>query len=75
MDITKFIVTGRDEALLSSDYSTYHQQLAKRILNSRRKLAIATKNRGKFQKKGQVTADQIGENREYVVRGIGAKLR
>lgn len=66
MDITKFVIEGRDQALLYGDYSTYHHQLSKRILNSRRKLGVQTKNRGKFQKRAHVTAEQVGENREYV---------
>lgn len=65
MDITDFVVQGRDKALLYGDYSTYHSQLAKRLLNSRKKLGIATKNRGKFTKKNSVTAEEIGEKREY----------
>lgn len=50
------------------DYSTYHAQLAKRLLSSRKKLGIATKNRGKFQKKDEVSAENIAENHEYVTR-------
>ncbi|OBR08986.1 Signal recognition particle subunit SRP68 [Colletotrichum higginsianum IMI 349063] len=66
MDITKFVVSGRDAALLYGDYGTYQNQLAKKLLNSRKKLGIATRNRGKFSKKGEVTAIQIAENHEYI---------
>ncbi|KAJ0167316.1 Signal recognition particle subunit SRP68 [Colletotrichum tanaceti] len=66
MDITKFVVSGRDAALLYGDYGTYQNQLTKKLLNSRKKLGIATKNRGKFGKKGEVTATQIAENHEYI---------
>jgi signal recognition particle subunit SRP68 len=66
MDITSFVVQGRDKALLYGDYSTYHAQLAKKLLNSRKKLGIATKNRGKFTKKDQVTAENVAQNHEYV---------
>ncbi|OLN97633.1 Signal recognition particle subunit SRP68 [Colletotrichum chlorophyti] len=66
MDITKFIVSGRDAALLYGDYATYQGQLSKKLLNSRKKLGITTKNRGKFTKKGDVTADQIAANHEYI---------
>lgn len=66
MDITKFVVSGRDSALLYGDYATYQSQLAKKLLNSRKKLGIATRNRGKFSKKDEVTASQIAENHEYV---------
>lgn len=65
MDITTYIVQGREKALLYGDYSTYHSQLSKRLLGSRRKLAIVTKNRGKFQKKDEVTAENIAEDQEY----------
>ncbi|KAM4056829.1 RNA-binding signal recognition particle 68 domain-containing protein [Hirsutella rhossiliensis] len=66
MEITSFVVQGRDQALLYGDYSTYHSQLAKRLLNSRKKLGVATKNRGKFQKRDNITALQVGGNHEYV---------
>ncbi|KAF4126753.1 signal recognition particle subunit SRP68 [Geosmithia morbida] len=66
MDITSFVVQGRDKALLYGDYSTYHASLAKRLVNSRRKLGIATKNRGKFNAKREITADDVTKDREYV---------
>ncbi|KYK59418.1 Signal recognition particle 68 kDa protein [Drechmeria coniospora] len=66
MEITSIVVQGRDQALLYGDYSTYHSQLAKRLLNSRKKLGIATKNRGKFQKKKDVTPEDVAGNHEYV---------
>lgn len=65
MDITSFVVQGRDKALLYGDFSTYHGQLAKRLLNARKKLGIVTKNRGKFRKPEQVTAQDIQANIEY----------
>ncbi|KAF4965751.1 hypothetical protein FSARC_6481 [Fusarium sarcochroum] len=66
MDITKFVVQGRDQALLYGDYSTYHASLTKRLLSCRRKLGISTKNRGKFRSQDEVTAEQIAQNHEYV---------
>src|SRR3954470_13874693 len=51
MDITKFVVSHREKALLYGDYSTYWQQLSNKLLNCRKKLSIATKNRGKFNPK------------------------
>ncbi|KAJ9148861.1 Signal recognition particle subunit SRP68 [Pleurostoma richardsiae] len=66
MDITKFIVSSRDQALLYGDYATYRAQLSKKLLNSRKKLKIATKNRGKYSPKTEVTAEQIAENVEYL---------
>lgn len=64
MDITGFVVQGRDQALLYGDYSTYHGQLAKRLLSSRKKLGIVTKNRGKFHKKDQITSEDVSANNE-----------
>ncbi|KAK3353140.1 hypothetical protein B0T25DRAFT_456841 [Lasiosphaeria hispida] len=66
MDITKFVVSSREKALLYGDYASYRTQLAGKLLNCRKKLNIATKNRGKFHPKAQVTAEQISENREYL---------
>lgn len=66
MDITSYIVQGRDKALLYGDYATYHNQLVKRLLNSRRKLGIVTKNRGKFHKREHATAEEMGQNPECV---------
>jgi signal recognition particle subunit SRP68 len=66
MDLTSFVIEGRDKALLYGDYSTYHSQLANRLAKSRKKLAISTKNRGKFQKKDAVNADNVRSNVEYV---------
>ena len=64
MDITKSVVAWREAALLYGDYSTYWTQLSHKLLNSRKKLNIATKKRGQFHPKAAVTAEQIGENHE-----------
>lgn len=66
MDITKFVVSLREKALLYGDYSTYWSQLSGKLLNSRKKLNIATKSRGKFNPKAPVTAEKIAENHECV---------
>ncbi|KAI0150383.1 hypothetical protein GGR57DRAFT_472626 [Xylariaceae sp. FL1272] len=66
MDITNFVVATRNQALLYGDYTTYHKLLAKKLHNSRKKLNIVTKNRGKFANKGPVTADQIAQNHEFL---------
>ncbi|KAG5917372.1 hypothetical protein E4U53_004202 [Claviceps sorghi] len=66
MDITSFVVQGRDQALLYGDYSTYHGQLAKRLLSSRKKLGIVTKNRGKFHKRDHITSEDISADNENV---------
>ncbi|KAI1327174.1 hypothetical protein F5Y16DRAFT_410518 [Xylariaceae sp. FL0255] len=65
MDITNFVVSARNQALLYGDHTTYHQLLAKKLHNSRKKLNIVNKNRSKYTKRGPVTAEQIAENHEY----------
>ena len=67
MDITKLVVSSR-AALLYGDYSTYRRQLSGKLLKCRKKLSIATRNRGKFHPRPQVTAEQIAENHEYETR-------
>ncbi|KAI8629544.1 hypothetical protein F5Y19DRAFT_85524 [Xylariaceae sp. FL1651] len=66
MDITDFVVSARNQALLYGDYTTYHRLLAKKLHASRKKLNIVTKNRGKFTKKSAVTAGQLAENHEFL---------
>lgn len=65
MDITKFVVASREKALLYGDYTTYRTQLSGKLLNCRKKLNIATKNRGKFHPKAAITPEQIADNTEY----------
>jgi signal recognition particle subunit SRP68 len=60
MEVTKFVVSGRDKAKLYGDYATYRTQLSNRIHNLRKKLGIATKPRAKYTNKGPVTAEDIG---------------
>ncbi|OAA61454.1 hypothetical protein ISF_05533 [Cordyceps fumosorosea ARSEF 2679] len=66
MEITSFVLQGRDNSLVYGDYSTYHSQLSKRLLSSRKKLGIATRNRGKYHKAEAITSERIAENREYI---------
>jgi hypothetical protein len=64
MDITRFIVSGRDEALLYGDYSTYRAQLSRRLLSARKKLGQATRKGAKYAKRPAVTAEDIASNHE-----------
>ncbi|RDW79753.1 hypothetical protein BP6252_04391 [Coleophoma cylindrospora] len=66
MEVTKFVVSGRDNALLYGDYTTYRSQLSNRIHNLRKKLGIATKPRAKYTAKAPISAEDIGGNVEYV---------
>jgi len=65
MDITKFVVSHRDNALLVGDYKTYHHQLNKQLASLRKRLGLATAKNAKFSKKRDVTAEDIGRNHEY----------
>ncbi|KAF7550287.1 hypothetical protein G7Z17_g5820 [Cylindrodendrum hubeiense] len=67
MDITSFVVQGRDKALLYGDHSTYHGLLSKRLLNARKKLGIATRNRGKFRPQGKLTPEEVAENHGHAI--------
>lgn len=64
MDITAFISSSR-QTLQISDYSTYRSQLSRQILSTRKRLRIATPRREKFTPR-PVTADNIGDTKEYV---------
>jgi signal recognition particle subunit SRP68 len=64
MDITKFVVTHRDDALLIGDYNTYHHQLSRQLASIRKKLGRATPKNGKYNDKKPVTAEDIGKNHE-----------
>jgi signal recognition particle subunit SRP68 len=64
MEVTKFVVTGRDKAKLYGDYSTYRTSLSNRVHNLRKKLGVATKPRAKYTNKPPVTAEDIGRNHE-----------
>jgi signal recognition particle subunit SRP68 len=64
MEVTNFIVSGREKAKLFGDFATYRTQLSNRIHNLRKKLGIASKPRAKYTAKAPVTAEDIGRNHE-----------
>ena len=64
MDITRYIITHRDSALLVGDYKTYHQQLSRQLASCQKKLGRATPKNAKFSQKAPVTAEDIGGNHE-----------
>ncbi|PBP19623.1 signal recognition particle protein [Diplocarpon rosae] len=66
MEITKFVVSGRDKAKVYGNYATYRTQLSNRIHNLRKKLGIATKPRAKYSGKAPLSAEDIGRNKELV---------
>ncbi|KAL8812556.1 MAG: hypothetical protein Q9223_007264 [Gallowayella weberi] len=65
MDITRFIVTQRDKALLVGDYGSYRKQLSRRLLVVRKKLKYSTKGR-KYTTPNPVTAEDIARNHEFI---------
>ncbi|KAI0521447.1 Cupredoxin [Xylaria bambusicola] len=66
MDITSFVVSARNQALLYGDYATYHKLVVKKLHTLRKKLGIVNKNRSKFTKTGPVSPDQIAENHAFL---------
>lgn len=66
MEVTKFVVSGRDKAKLYGNYATYRTQLSNRIHNLRKKLGVATKPRAKYSSKAPVTSEDIARNQEFV---------
>ncbi|KAL5611432.1 uncharacterized protein BROUX77_001588 [Berkeleyomyces rouxiae] len=70
MDITSLVASGREQALLYGDHTTYQAALGRRLLGCRKKLGIATKSRGKFHVKKEITAEEIAANNDFVYLGI-----
>ncbi|KAH8804821.1 signal recognition particle 68 kda protein-like protein [Xylogone sp. PMI_703] len=66
MEITKFVVSGREKALLYGDYSSYRAQLSNRIHNLRKRLDIATKPRAKYIPKAPITTEDISRSHDFV---------
>lgn len=66
MDITNFVLAGRDQALLYGDYSSYRASLSRRLLSARKRVGRTTKKGAKFTKKAPVTATDIASNHEYI---------
>ncbi|KAF2817271.1 uncharacterized protein BDZ99DRAFT_565040 [Mytilinidion resinicola] len=66
MDITTFVTSQRDAALLLGDYSTYRTQLSRRLLTCNKKLGRATHKNAKYAPKAPVTSEDIGRNHEFL---------
>ena len=65
MDITNFIVSQREKALLIGDYGSYWKQLSRRLLVVRKKLNVTSPKGRKYTSKAPVTAEDIASNHEY----------
>ena len=68
MDITSFVATQRDSALLLGDYSTYRSQLSRRLLSVRKSLGRTTPKTAKYAPKAPITSEDIGRNHAYYPR-------
>ena len=69
MDITRFIVSQRERALLVGDYASYRKQLSRRLLVVRKKLHFTSTKGRKYAARLAVTAEDIARNHEYVDSG------
>lgn len=66
MDITNFIVSQRQKALLVGDYASYRKQLSRRLLAVRKRLNFTSTKGKKYAARPAVTAEDIAGNHEYV---------
>ena len=64
MDITDFIISQREKALLIGDYASYRTQLSRRLLVVRKKLHYTSTKGKKYAARPPVTAEDIAENHE-----------
>lgn len=66
MDVTNFIVSQREKALLVGDYGSYRKQLSRRLLVVRKKLHYTSTKGKKYAARPAVTAEDIARDHEYV---------
>ena len=67
MDITNFVTSQREKALLVGDYGSYRTSLSRRLLTVRKKLGRASLKGRKYAPKAPITADDIANNNELVI--------
>lgn len=65
MDITSFIVSHREDALLAGDYNSYRAQLSRRLHTIRSKLGQTTPRGKKYSPKPAITAENVAKDTEY----------
>lgn len=66
MDVTNFIVSQREKALLIGDYASYRKQLSRRLLVVRKKLHYTLTKGKKYAARPEITAEDIARNHEFV---------
>ena len=64
MDITKFIVSRRNEALLVGDYGSYRKQLSRRLLTINQRLGRASPKGRKYAPKAPISPQDVAGNLE-----------
>ncbi|MCJ1402107.1 hypothetical protein MMC11_005326 [Xylographa trunciseda] len=67
MDITRQIVSRRNEALLVGDYGLYRKQLSRRLLTINQRLGRASPKGRKYAAKAPISAQDVTSNSEFVV--------
>lgn len=66
MEVTNYIVSQRQNALLVGDYASYMKQLSRRLLVVRKKLHYTSTKGKMYAARPALTAEDIAENHEYV---------
>lgn len=66
MNITSYVTSERESALLVGDYNVYRAQATRRIHSLRKRLGQTTQKGRKYIPKAPVTADDIQRDHEYV---------
>ncbi|EGC49657.1 signal recognition particle 68 [Histoplasma capsulatum var. duboisii H88] len=65
MDITSFIVSHREDALLAGDYNSYRAQLTRRLHTIRKKLGQTTPRGKKYSAKPTITAEKVANDTNF----------
>lgn len=66
MNITSYVASERESALLVGDYNAYRAQATRRIHSLRKRLGQATPKGRKYAPKSPITTDDIRRDHEYV---------
>ena len=70
MEVTQFVVSQRDKALLVGDYGSYRTQLSRRLLTVRRKLNYTSTKGRKYTAKPSISVEDIKSNHELATRSL-----
>jgi signal recognition particle subunit SRP68 len=67
MNITSYVASERESAVLAGDYNAYRAQATRRIHSLRKRLGQTTPKGRKYAPKCPITADDIHRDHEYVM--------